>query len=150
MKSKAVFAIALIFLGSLCAGDDAKDEAIKKDRKLFEGTWRVVSLVVDGTEIAEADKMILITKADGSWLIQVDGKEVAKGTSSIDPTAKPKAFDIKTAEGTSAGKTSLGIYEGDKDSRRVCLAAADKRRPTEFSSKAGSGHTLVTFKPEKR
>ncbi len=30
--------------------DAAQDEAIKKDRKLIEGTWRVVALEVDGNK----------------------------------------------------------------------------------------------------
>jgi uncharacterized protein (TIGR03067 family) len=153
MKTQTIIAGALTFLiagfGSLDAGDDAKDEAIKKDRKRYEGTWRVASLVIDGTEVAEADKILVVTKADGSWLVKFDGKEVAGGTSTIDPTAKPKAFDLKVTQGPSAGKTVLGIYEGEQDSRKLCLANPDERRPTVFASKPGSGLTLVTFKREK-
>jgi uncharacterized protein (TIGR03067 family) len=155
MRTQPVIALALALLatclGLVRAGDDAQNEAIKKDRKLYEGTWRVVSLEVDGNKTADEDaqKIVVVNKADGSWTIQVDGKEVAKGTSTIDPTKKPKTIDLTTSEGDAAGKTALGIYEIDKDSRKVCIAKPEEERPTEFSSKAGSGHILVTFKREK-
>jgi uncharacterized protein (TIGR03067 family) len=106
---------------------------------------------VDGNEVPEEDakKIVVVNKADGSWTIEVDGKDISKGTSTIDPTKKPKTIDIKATEGTSAGKTTLGIYEIDKDSRKVCYGKPDGERPTEFSSKPGSGHTFVTLKREK-
>jgi len=47
-------------------------------------------------------------------------------------------------------KTFLGIYEVKKDSRKVCLAEQGKERPTEFSAKPGSGHTLAVFKRVKK
>jgi uncharacterized protein (TIGR03067 family) len=136
----------------LLRADDANDEAIKKDRKLYEGTWRVVSLEVDGNKVADEDakKIVVVNKADGSWSIRVDGKEVAKGTSKLDPTKKPKSIDLTATEGDAAGKTALGIYEIDKDNRKVCIAQPGKDRPTEFSSKAGTGHILATFKREKQ
>src|SRR5690348_10110864 len=75
----------------LTAGD-AKDEAVKKDRKKYEGTWQVVSLEVDGNKAPEEDakKITAINEADGKWAIKADGKVVARGTSEIDPTKKPK------------------------------------------------------------
>jgi uncharacterized protein (TIGR03067 family) len=135
-----------------CAADDAKDEAVKKDRMLYEGTWRIVSLTVDGKEANETDaqKITVINGADGSWTIEVDGKEIAKGTSEIDPTKKPKTIDIKTTEGNDAGKTSLGIYEISKDTRKVCIAKPDGERPKAFESKSGSGFILATFKRENK
>jgi uncharacterized protein (TIGR03067 family) len=147
-------ALVLAFggLSLLRADDDAKEKAIKKDRKLYEGTWRVVSLIVDGNEVPEDDakKITVVNGADGSWSIQLDGNEVSKGTSTIDPTKKPKTIDLANVEGADAGKTALGIYEIDKDSRKVCYAKPDAERPTEFSSKTGSGLILVTLKREKQ
>jgi uncharacterized protein (TIGR03067 family) len=148
--------VAAVVLGIACLAslwaDESKDEAIKKDRKVYEGTWRVVSLEVDGNKAAEDDakKIVVANKADGSWSIEVDGKVVAKGTSTIDPSKKPKTIDLTITEGDDAGKTALGIYELDKDSRKVCISQSGKDRPTEFSSKPASGHVLVTFKREKQ
>src|SRR5881392_2656150 len=107
--------IGLLFVGfgSLPAAGDAKDEAIKKDRKKFEGTWQVVSLEVGGNKAGgeDARRITVINGAGGKWAIEAEGKVVARGTSVIDPTRKPKAVDLTVTEGKDKGKTVLGIYE---------------------------------------
>jgi hypothetical protein len=59
MKSVLLAVLTLVFAvssaASLGADDEAKDKAIKKDRKLYEGTWLVVSLTVDGNEFSVED-----------------------------------------------------------------------------------------------
>ena len=155
MRLHALLALSVGLLFALTApltADDAKDEAIKKDRKQYEGTWQVVSLEVDGNKAAEKDskKITVINEADGTWAVEVEGKVVARGTSEIDPAKKPKAVDLKATEGDSKGKTALGIYEFADDTRKVCLAQPGKERPTEFSSTAGSGHTLSVLKRVKK
>ena len=88
LHARVTLGIALLFAATvpLTFAADAKDEAIKKDRKAFEGTWQVVSLEVDGNKTAEEDakKITVINKADGKWAIEVDGKVMARGTSKID------------------------------------------------------------------
>src|SRR4051794_13459950 len=94
--------IGLLFVGfgSLPAAGDAKDEALKKDRK-FEGTWQVVSLEANGNKAGEEDakEITVINEADGKWTIEAEGKVVARGTSVIDPTRKPKTVDLTVTEG---------------------------------------------------
>jgi uncharacterized protein (TIGR03067 family) len=142
----------LIAMTSLAAAGDDKDKAIKEDRKKYEGTWQVVSLEVDGKKTAEEDakKITVVNERDGKWAIEVEGKVVARGTSEIDPTKKPKTVDLTVTEGDNKGQTALGIYEFKDDTRKVCLAPAGKERPTEFSSKAGSGHILALLKRVKK
>src|SRR5262249_41664213 len=99
MRQGAVaLGVGLLFVGfgSLLTAGDAKDEAIKKDRKRYEGTWQVVSLVVDGNKAGEADarKITVINAADGQWAIEAEGKVVARGASVIDPTKNPKTVDL--------------------------------------------------------
>ncbi len=85
--------IGLMFgvFGTLLLANDAKDEAIKKARKKYEGNWQVVSLEVNGKKVGEQDakKITVVNEPDGKWTIQVEGKVVARGTSAIDPTKKP-------------------------------------------------------------
>ena len=155
MRRHALLALGVGLLlvgGPLLAAGDAKDEAVKKDRKRYEGTWQVVSLEVDGNKAAEEDarKITVINEADGKWAIEVEGKVVARGTSEIDPTKKPKTVDLTMTEGEDKGKTSLGIYEFGEDSRKVCLAPAGKARPAEFSSTAANGHVLAVLKRMKK
>jgi uncharacterized protein (TIGR03067 family) len=142
--------IALLFAvtASLTGAGDDKDEAIQKERKKYQGTWQVVELEIDGNKTAEEDakKFTVVNEADGKWRIEVDGNVVARGTSKLDPTAKPKAIDLTMTEGESSGKTALAIYELGDDTRKVCLAQPDKERPTEFAAPAGSGHILAVLK----
>jgi uncharacterized protein (TIGR03067 family) len=153
MRLHAFLGFALLFVVTgLTAAADDKDKAIKEDRKKYEGTWQVVSLEVNGNKSAEEDakKITVVNEADGKWAIEVEGKVVARGTSEIDPTKKPKTVDLTMTEGEDKGKTSLGIYEFGEDSRKVCLAPAGKARPAEFSSTAANGHVLAVLKRMKK
>ena len=106
----------------------------------------------DGNRAAEEDakKITVINEADGKWAIEVEGKVVARGTSEIDPTKKPKAVDLTVTEGANSGKTTLGIYAFKDDTRTVCLAQPGKERPTEFAAPAESGHILAVRKRVKK
>ena len=152
--------LVLIVLAQVCAipnvaplfavGDDNQD-AIKQERKKYEGTWRVIFLQSDGNQAAEKDakKITVVNHTDGTWSIQVEGKEVVKGTSEIDPTKNLKTIDFTPTEGSDKGKVFLGIYDLKENCRKLCYAPAGKERPTEFSSKPGSGHVLAIFQREK-
>lgn len=148
-----ILAIASVLasLSLLAAAEDEKQTAIKKDRKKIEGTWRVASLEVNGNKASEEDakKITVVNKADGTWIVQVDGEKVTQGTSEIDPTQKPKTIDFMATEGDNKGQIVLGIYELGDDTRKLCYAQVGKDRPSEFSAPAGSDHTLVVFKREK-
>jgi uncharacterized protein (TIGR03067 family) len=133
------------------AADRDKENAIKQERKKYEGTWRVILLQVDGNVAPEKDakKITVVNQADGTWSIQLEGKEIAKGTSEINPTSKPKTIDFTPTEGSDKGRVFLGIYDIRETCRKLCYAPAGKDRPTEFFSKPGSGHVLVIFQREK-
>jgi len=142
------FLAALLVTNAMsAAANDAKEQAIKKERKKYAGTWRATSLEVDGNKASEDDarKITVVNREDGTWIIQVDGKEIHKGTSEIDPTKKPKTIDFIPDDGPEKGKTFLGIYQIEENTRKLCFAPSGKDRPTEFSSNPGSGHVLVTF-----
>lgn len=152
MKKHALVILAVAscvgVAGVLTAGDEA---AIQKDRKLMAGTWRVLSIERDGkkTTAEQLEKTRSIISADGTAMVQREGKTIIKGNFKIDPTKKPKQSEATYTQGDLAGKTVLGIYEVDGDSMRICYAIPGKDRPTEFSSKEGSGHVLITYKRDK-
>jgi uncharacterized protein (TIGR03067 family) len=133
---------------ALAVGDDP----VEKERKLYQGTWRVTAFVLDGKEVAEEGfkKLTFINKADGSWSVMSAGKEISSGKSDIDPTKKPKTIEFLPTLGVFSGNEYLGIYEVDKDTRQICFAEKAKGRPTEFSSAAGSGHFLIKFERVKK
>ena len=136
----------VLVAGFLIAADDPKKEAEK-----LQGTWRLVSLEVDGKkatkgEIKKEQKMVV--KGD-KFTSTVDDKHSFKGTFKLDPAKKPKAVDAAVTEGQYKGKTLLGIYEVEGDMLRACYAPPGKERPTEFASKEGSGNHLYVYKREK-
>ena len=147
--------LGLLVIGALltaiASASDAKDDAIKKDRKQIEGTWRVVALVVNGDKATDEDakKLTVVNGSDGTWSLRDEDKEVTKGTSTFDPTKKPKTIDFTPTEGDGKGNLHLGIYELGEKTRKLCFAPPGKERPTEFSSTPGSEHILVTFEREK-
>lgn len=143
--------VLFMAVGAIATADDPKDEAIKKDRKVIEGTWRIVALVVDGNEAKEEDarKLTVVNGADGSWSLNSEGKEIHQGTSSIDPTQKQKTIDFTITEGEEKGTQFFGVYELGENTRKMCFAPPGEARPTELSSTHGSQRVLVTFQREK-
>ena len=143
----------LLAVAMIAAADDAKDKdaAIKKDRKLYEGTWRVVSLEMNGDKSAveDARKLSVVNGADGSWSVRSEGGEVIRGRNILDPSKKPKAIDLIVIEGDKDAQTVLGIYEITEKTRRLCYVSPGLERPTEFTSTRGSERVLVTFEREK-
>ena len=141
----------ILAIGLLVAADNPG----KGDLDKLSGTWLTVSLVSDGkTLVGEKDppKKGPATKLayeGNKWMVKVGDKTVAMGIFKIDATKTPKEIDIMDESGMKNDKTKLGIYELDGDSYKYCLAPAGKPRPTEFTSKEGSGHSLGVSKREK-
>ena len=143
--------VSLTAIARIASAEDSKDDAIKQDRKLIAGTWRVVGLEVNGNKAEEEDarKIVVVNGADGTWSLRSEDKEISKGTSTFDPTKKPKHIDFLSTEGEGKGNAYLGIYELGEKIRKLCFAPPGKDRPTEFSSTSGSEHVLVTLEREK-
>jgi uncharacterized protein (TIGR03067 family) len=139
--------VLLTATATVAAAEDATDEAIKKDRQLIEGTWRIIALEVNGNRSREEDarKLTVVNGDDGTWSLFAEGKEVSRGTSIFDPTQTPKTIDFTPTVGQTNGKLYLGIYELGETTRRLCFAPPEKERPTEFTSAPDSGHILVSF-----
>lgn len=146
-----VVGVLLAAMVALASAGDAKDEAITKDRKRIEGTWRVVTLEANGNKSMEEDakKLTVVNGSDGTWSLHAEDKEISKGTSTIDPTKKPKTIDFTSTDDEGNTHEHQGIYELGEKTRKLCYAPPGKERPTEFSSAPGSGHVLVTFEREK-
>ena len=154
MFGVAVLATVSLFAAvrSQAADGEAKEEAVAKDLQAFEGTWRLSSKEEDGKRFGEEEIKDVIATADGSGKCSVrrGDKVIGEGTAKFDPAKKPKAIDVAFTEGEHKGQTVLGIYEIDSDAFRVCVARAGDERPTDFSTKAGSGRTLIVYKREKK
>ena len=133
----------------------AKGDPSKADFDKLQGTWLTVSLVNDGKTLVdektppkEGPATKLVYERD-QWIIKVGDKTVASGVFKIDAMKTPKEIDILDETGLTNDKTKLGIYELKGDTYKYCLAPAGKPRPTGFSSKPGSGHSLGVSKRER-
>ena len=140
----------MVFAVGLLIGAAGPNEA-KKELQTFQGTWVLVSAERDGKKQAEGKGIKLQIMGNKYSLTQESSAVIGhKGTFSLDPAKNPKATDVTVTEGPDKGKTFLGIYELSSDDYKVCFAPAGKDRPTEFSSKPGSGNILQVWKREKK
>jgi uncharacterized protein (TIGR03067 family) len=70
-------------------------------------------------------------------------------TCSIDPTQKPKTFDMTHSEKPHKGTTKAGIYFLEGDSLKICFSEKDNKRPKELTAKARSGQLMYVLKRAK-
>ena len=132
----------------LVAADNPKDDKkAKTDLDKFQGSWLGVEITYNGDQASKegAEKVKFTIKGDKWTVEQPDGIEL-QGTLKLDEKKKPKELDATTDD----GKTILGIYEVDGDKLKLCYAEPGGERAKEFSSKAGSGHTLAVYKRARR
>lgn len=129
---------------------DAREALVEVRRQELTGTWQAVSYSVDDNAASDDDvkKIMLMIDARGKITPQGDGRVVLAGSTEIDPNKDPMTMDVTFTEGEYKGQTALGIFKVEDDLLTICRATPDKARPTEFGSKQGSGHTLMTFKRE--
>ena len=146
-----ILAVLLTAILATARADDAKDAAIKKDRQFIAGTWRVVALEIDGNKSADEDarKFTVVNGDDGAWSLRSNDQEMVNGTTTIDPTQKPKTIDITLTSGESKGDKFLAIYELGETTRKLCIAPEGKERPKEFTSPSGSEQILINFERVK-
>jgi len=138
-------------LGALAAADAPKDDASAKDLKKLQGDWAAVSMVVDGEKIPDDEAQALFrTIKDNEYTVFRFNKAIGKGKFKLDATKKASTIDVFPANAAPNAKPILGIYELDDNTFKFCYARPGKDRPTDFSAKQGSGHTLTVWEREKK
>jgi uncharacterized protein (TIGR03067 family) len=137
-------AFGLLLIPALvCA--DAKDDA-KDELKKFAGTWKVLSVEIEGKKIPdeEREKARLIFEGDKATFKEFGGKE-QKTTFKFDASKKPATIDFEPPEGEKEHIT--GIYKFADGKLTIC-ASHKGTRPTEF--KAGDDIVLLVLEKEKK
>jgi uncharacterized protein (TIGR03067 family) len=137
-----VLGTALVLVGAQPA------EATKAE---LQGSWTAIKAERDGKGADEVVGHRLSVAGNGFQIRSRDGKSLYAGTVRVDPRAKPAAIDFTHNEGVLKGKAWKGIYVLDGDTLTICDNAPNlnKRRPTAFEAKSGSGYVLITFKRAK-
>ena len=87
------------------------------DLEKLQGTWQIISLEVDGREFPPNALGESRITIKGSSFTSTAINAIYKGTVQLEPDTRPKK-----------------------------LAAPGKPRPTDFSSKPGSGHSLTIWR----
>jgi uncharacterized protein (TIGR03067 family) len=144
MKTVPCICLATILFAAAAWSQDAADE-----RKLFQGTWLPTAAELSENPFDEATLKTMKLVIEGDKYTVTIGKLIDKGTTKIDPAAKPKTMDIIGDDGPNKGKTFLAIYELNGDTLRVCYDLTGKVRPSEFKTKKGELLFLATYKRAK-
>lgn len=149
---KTLFAaIVCLALVGLAAANEIGD-IIRTERNAVAGIWTIDSIEFDGrkqTSDPKGPKMTVVIGSDGTLKVQQGRRTIIEASTEINPTKAPKAIDISYTSGGQKGQSSLGIYEIDGDTFRVCTARAGNQRPAAFRSAPGSGLVLTVYKREK-
>jgi uncharacterized protein (TIGR03067 family) len=117
----------------------------KSDLALLQGSWSIVSLEMDG-EIVPPDTLAARIEIKGSRFRSLGMGEVYEGTVTLDPSVRPKAFDLTFTKGPEKGHTNRGIYEIEPNGWKLCLATRGDARPRKFAAPKGAGHALETLR----
>jgi uncharacterized protein (TIGR03067 family) len=143
---KTIFLLSIVFLAStefsrFANAQETPDEVMAKAKAALKGAWQVTSLEEGGNQIPAGITLQLKHVFHDEAIIMVVGEKEKLAQYKLDPTASPKTIDIIRKD-----EVTLGIYELEGDTLRICLAK-DLRRPTKFESKSETGlWTLAVFK----
>jgi uncharacterized protein (TIGR03067 family) len=146
MRLLALLAAGLM-VGPLVFAADRKGEKVK-DEELIVGTWKAVEMDAGTGKSFTPEEMENqgIALRDGKLVATVDGGKGATVEYRIDPSARPRTFDV-------VGKDwkTLAIYDLDGDTLKLCynLSGSEKDRPTEFKGDEKKKHLLVVLKRVK-
>jgi uncharacterized protein (TIGR03067 family) len=145
----------VLFAGLLLAAAPAKEnDDLREDNDKLQGAWRGDSLQIKGDylPISEASSLRLLFAKD-TFRVEQGGRVTVRGTFTLDATQKPKTIDLaitQTVQAENQGTMVLGIYELGKGTLTICTTKANGQdRPKKLASRAGSTHTVFTFKRAK-
>ena len=125
-------------------------EAVRAEVARHQGTWAVTSFVREGKETPPEVARTIVREVEGNHVVwKRAGKSFAGTTVVLDPTKEPHTIDVVPDGGRARGKAVVGIYNLEGDILTICMADADKPRPTALAAPAGTGLTLMTFRRVK-
>jgi uncharacterized protein (TIGR03067 family) len=149
MNVHLCFALAA---GLLATAPQAEGDAVKKDLKKLDGTWKFVSFESGGEKVkgkffnklTQSDKL---TIKDGETKVTYND-QTFPARILIDPTKKLKTFELIITDGEFKGLNTLALYELEGDDLRICYDAQQEMvRPDQFNSQGT--RVVVTYKREK-
>jgi uncharacterized protein (TIGR03067 family) len=138
---------------SLRRGDEAKEHAPITRSAIddalagggpFAGEWSLVSCALNGEAIEESLLKFGKRVDDGRKVTVSFGSQVVlRASYTADWGVSPHTIDFRLLNG---GRTRLGIFELSDEMLKVCHAAPDELRPTEYVTVRGDDRTLAVWK----
>jgi uncharacterized protein (TIGR03067 family) len=150
-----IFAICLtlICLGRIDAakpGAESVPQTARTDLKKLQGTWERVAMEVEGEAAPEALIEGWSSTYEGNRLTLRNKDGVYRHCIvTLAPERTPKATNTWDLEGPFEDQTLPGIYEIDGDVLKLCFAKPGSKRPTEFTTKKGTGFLYFEYKRKK-
>jgi uncharacterized protein (TIGR03067 family) len=137
MKLEALALLPLLFL---LAAEPAQTEVYKQDLATLQGTWKPVSMEMDGKFLTEEQIGKTRLTIKGEKFTFDTGKDSHEGLYKLDPSHEPKHLDIKITRGEEVGKTYLVIYKFSEGKMIQCMEVSNAKRPLDFTGRKGSGN----------
>lgn len=139
MKLEMLILLPLLLL---LGADSAPDELVQKELQQFQGTWKPISMEMDGKFLTEEQIGKTRLTIKGEKFTFDTGKDSHEGLYKIDPRREPKQLDIVITRGDEKGKTYLVIYKFAEGKMVQCMENSNAKRPLDFTGSKGSGNLL--------
>jgi uncharacterized protein (TIGR03067 family) len=144
MKRLTALLGVVVITAAACGGDD---EASKADLKLFQGKWKIVSLVSKG-KTEEVSPKSIYTFEGNKNLYESGTYDIL----TLNAKASPKelTFDNYQKNGDVNAKGIKAIYAIEKGTLKICVNPDPKgERPKTFESTEKSGTRLIVLERVK-
>jgi uncharacterized protein (TIGR03067 family) len=144
--------VIMVLVGQAARAEDKESprEAARKDLAQLQGTWMLVAMETDGEAVPPEHFKGWHAVYEGDLLSLWNETEVRRrGIETLDASRNPKAINTWDQDGPYEDQTVPGIYELKGDSLKLCFARPGDKRPTEFTTKQGSGFLLVVYERKK-
>lgn len=146
--------------GCLLVPLSEQDGKVKTDKDAIQGKWKMVAGEFEGKKLRFSDEELHMMKLHikgNRYILEfppgdVFGSKVVTWLEhefTLGESNKPKTIDLIATRKEDRGKKGLGIYSLDNNRLRICINVDSETRPTDFTTKKGSGRMLTVYEREK-